>query len=536
MSEIRNVQTESHPAEPLSAPILFHYVHPQSEHRRQNSQNLHIEIPKHKPSSQVVEVSRRKDTEAEDENEKEKGPGLFARLKSCARMRKHAPSSTAAQPKKKRWAILIGIILLLIVIGCIALATQLTRRGDRTPTQQQWLNLTGYPPMPTGISTIVRPDLAKQENQCTSPETMWSCSLPKEIQNEVAPNNPDQPNFRFEIKFRNGTVPSNMTIPINDGKIVPSKRANDPFTNDFFTPNPSPPARADQLFLGNTTDNITEPFDGEKTPFFMTFIPAFPINPNDPSFNSSLSDSLTSRSIPEILEPRQITNLSSAIPAPDTLDDGSAAPANLLPTSPFPFSQPIRLYNRGLQDEHYGFYLYFDKSIFLTDTTPLGIESNTTTTSSDTLANDSSGGSLRSSARARCTFTQTRFLVRFYTNPAFPATLLNGGAGARNTSINSAINYTPPGSFPYPASISIDRHGGNINKKLVYCYGVDELQVINADVKSIVVEKRGVGGPGLVNPAPGLVQFEGQQESFDENAGGIDGGIGGCECSWQNWR
>ena len=551
MSEIGTLQeTRQHEQSPAQPPAFYNYVnYPQDESRRDAPTNVYFQNREYKPSPEISQMPAREEASEEKakKEEQEVKPSFFSRLKSCTKSRNSKGSSSRTNPKKRRWAYLIGVVLLLMIIGMVALATQLTRHGDHTPTQQQWLNLTGYPPMPTGISTIIRPDLVKQQDQCVTPNTLWSCSLPKEDQAEVAPNDADQPNFRFEIKFHNGTVPSNTTIPISESDLAEvSKRANDPFTNELFTPNPTPPSRAEQIFLGNTTDNITGPFDGEKTPFFTTFIPAFPVDPNDPTINAtSTNTNLEAREI-EPLQERQKRNLSSAIPAPSVQDDGSAAPANLLPADPYPFSQPIRLYNRGLQDEHYGFYMYFDRSIFLGSSSPISTHNNTpprTNIKRQTAAatgNDTNGGALRSQAQARCTFAQTRFLVKIYTNPAFPATLLNGGAGViegmNNKSSNSATNYTPPGSFPYPTSISIDRHGGNVNKKLVYCYGVDELQVIDEDVKSVIVERRSVGGTS-VNAAPGLVEFEGEEDQdFDESAGGIDGGSGGCECSWQNWN
>lgn len=462
-----------------------------------------------------------------------KKSGMFANIRSLFK-KKRAKTEENSKAKKRKWSLIVAIPLLLVVIACILLATLLTRHGDGTPTQSQWLNLTGYPPIPTGISTIAMPDAVQEQSQCVAPATMWSCALPKENQAEMAPNGPDQPNFRFEITFKNGTVPANMTIPVKDlrkrsDNLV--RRANDPFTNDLFNPNPAPPSRADEIFMGNTTDNITEPFQGEDTPFFMTFIPVFPLDP----FNSTQSSFTGSKQLA-----RRDSNNSNIIPAPDVLDDGSAAPANLLPTSPYPTSQPIKLYNRGQQDEHFGFYIYYDKAIFLRSTTPLNTSEFSNNNGVDPA--DQNGGCTREQSRLRCTLSQTRFLVRMWTNPAFDGALLSpimsNNSGAGN---NSATDFNRPGSFPYPTTISLDRHGGNINKKAVYCYGVDDLQVIQNDVKGIVPELRGVDGH-LINPAPPLVE-EGSgsgnattDEDFDPDAGGIDGGTGGCGCVWQNWN
>jgi hypothetical protein len=126
-----------------------------------------------------------------------------------------------------------------------------------------------------------------------------------------------------------------------------------------------------------------------------------------------------------------------------------------------------------------------------------------------------------------------------WTNPvAFGATLLSPIAdNSTNTTTgpqNSATDFNRPGSFPYPTTITVDRHGGNINKKAVYCYGVDSLQVIQENVRAIVAEFRGVEGT-IINPAPALVNGTVSDDNFDQEAGGIDGGTGGCECTWQNW-
>lgn len=455
---------------------------------------------------------------------------IFSKMK-CLHRKKKSDERDNPKKTKRRWTIIIAIVMFLIVLACILLATLLTRSGDGTPVGSQWLNLTGYPPIPTGISTIARPDAVKAQSQCVAPTTLWSCALPKESQAEVAPNNPDQPNFRFQITFRNGTVPANLIIPVQDAlprSVHLRSRANDVFTNDLFDPNPNPPSRADQIFMGNTTDNITQPFDGEQTPFFISFIPVFPVDPS----NSTTKTSSTLR-----LSARQSSNASDSIPAPDVLDDGSAAPANLLPSSPYPTSQPIKLYNRGQMDEHYGFYMYYDKAIFLHSTAAINTSEFSNNGGID--PEDENGGSTRILSRLRCTFSQTRFLVRMWTNPTFGATLLGPTSPINGTdsAVNSATDFNRPGSFPYPTTISLDRHGGNINKKAVYCYGVDDLQVIQTNVKTIVPENRAVNGV-LINPAPALVNgsFGGDSEgSFDQEAGGIDGGTGGCECVWQNW-
>lgn len=442
--------------------------------------------------------------------------------------------------KRRRWYIVIAVGLLLMVITSIVLATQLTRKGDETPVQSQWLNLTGFPPMPTGISTIARPDPAVEDSGCVNLDTLWSCAVPKEDQASIAPNDPDQPNFRIEIRFRNGTVPANETLSLPSSTAsrrsidIVQKRQNDPFTNALFAPTPAPPATAEQIFLGNTTDNITFPFNGEATPFFITFIPTNPVLPA--AFNDTSSR----------LRIRQTSNSSndvtSGVPPPDIATDGTAAPANLLPDSPLPYSQPIQLYNRGQSTEHYGFYSYFDRAIFLTNTTADGQNGP---------LEDQNGGSTKEQANWRCTFSQTRFLVRIWTNANFGATLVNGGPtvfpnsqgnGATATTANStATDFTAPGSFPYPVSITLDRHGGDMNKKGAYCYKMDPSGdgkiIIDDKSPQVLLENRGAGGI-QINPAPSKLNLPGGGNAggtFDPNAGGIDGGTGGCSCEWRNW-
>lgn len=425
---------------------------------------------------------------------------------------------------KRRWIIGISFALLIIIIVSIVLAVTLTRRGDGTPVESQWLNLTGFPAMPTGIMTIAAPNMVAQQKQCISPTTMWSCAVPKEDRNEIGGNDPDQPNFRFEITFRNGTVPSNMTIPVNKLE----GRASNPFTNSVFVPNPSPPNQADQIFMGNTTDNITAPFNGENTPFYITFMPIFPTIPD--GFNDYSTKRLVRR--------QSNSSLLDAIPAPELAADGSAAPASLLPTTPFPISQPIRLYNRGLQDEHYGFYMYYEKSIYLSG---FHIDANGLVDGSQDPADaDQDGGSTKTTATARCSFAQTRFLFKIFTNAAFDGELLSGPSSENSTdlsevkkqqSANSATNFVQPGSFPYPASVVLDRHGGDIDTKAVWCYGMSGGGIVK-DHKIIVGEDRSVGG-SLINGVPSLL---GNSTSFNRTAGGIDGGTGGCSCLWQNWQ
>ena len=414
---------------------------------------------------------------------------------------------------RRRWYLLIGAFFLIIVIVAIALATTLTRKSDSTPVQSRWANLTGYPPMPTGIATIAGAEQQFEKTSCTTTPNLWSCALPKgDLQTTNRPYSAHEPSFRVEILFRNGTY-ANSTTTAGSNSTNLHRRDNQ-------TPSPSPPSTADQIFLGNTTDDISEPFNGEETPFYMTFMSSahVPMGSIFKRSNSSIDANSTS----------------IIIPPPAENSDGTVPAAVMYP---LPSSQPVRLYNRGKSTEHYGFYTYFDKSIFLSSESTLGHTPN------EGQAEDRDGGSTQENAHARCTWSQTRFLVQIWTQPSKLNYSLLPPAGNRNgtstssgataittsstaTSSSSATDYTQPGSFPYPVTITEDRHGGDPDKKSLYCYGVvDAGQHYNISNSKLQLESRDSGGGKLVNPAP----------NPPSAYGGIDGGSGGCSCQWTNW-
>lgn len=509
--------------------------------------------------------SRRRRQEREDAMGRKAG-GLW-RGRGCFSERGCFGRTGREGRTRRRWYVVIATIFIIIIVVAVALATTLTRKGDQTPIQSQWLNLTGYPPMPTGISTIARPNAAVASSGCVHPSTMWSCAMPKEEQAENKSNDPDQPNFRVQVRFQNGTFDHSTAITRNDtksekrsllragnavsaGGFIREKllRARDAFTDALNSPSPSPPSTEEQIFLGNTTDKVTSaPFDGEETPFYITFISPSPANPSSLSKraeNSTVDDTPASWTFPDV---------TSVIPPPSVDSDGTAAAASLYP---LPTSQPVRLYDRGLPTEHYGFYTYYDRSIFLKSTGLLN------STDPGEVPADRKGGSTKVAANVRCTWSETRFLVRIWTNPSEAGMAILPGEDASPTSTStpdpsatdtnsahnatiSATDFSRPGSFPYPVTITLDRHGGNQDKKMVYCYGMDDRQNIVAEDKKLYFEFRGFGGK-LVNPADNL--FNGQEDEEEDTnkdtddeeedmswAGGIDGGTGGCSCEYRNW-
>ncbi|KAL4952699.1 hypothetical protein BDW69DRAFT_195430 [Aspergillus filifer] len=453
---------------------------------------------------------------------------------------------------RRRWYAAICLLFVAIVVGAVLLAVFLTRNGDGTPVQSQWLNLTGYPPMPTGISTIAGPENQEAESGCIKPTSLWSCALPKEQQDANEPYAANRPNFRVEIRFQNGTYNHSTALANEtDTKALDTRSLFARSVNQLYNPSPDPPSEKEQAFLGKTTDNITAPYKGEETPFYITFLStqhlssSSDLHKRDNDSSDSDSDSKSNTTA--------FPNLDKLIPSPPVDSDGTAAPAVL---HPLPSSQPVRLYNRGEDSEHYGFYSYFDKSIFLSSDASL-------TDSGENAKGDLDGGSTKKDARVRCTWSETRFLVKIWTKgDKLGRRLLDRNNGTttgnsnstttdsqnRNSttttmtnSTSSALDFVSPGSFPYPVTITLDRHGGDAAKKTVYCYGMIEGMHINGTEVKLQMEDRGFGGT-LVNSAPGIFNFgssggnETDSDSEDgEKEGGYDGGSGGCGCEWVNW-
>ncbi|KAI1468876.1 uncharacterized protein F4812DRAFT_424981 [Daldinia caldariorum] len=403
--------------------------------------------------------------------------------------------------KRRRVCLAICGILIAAIILAVLLAVFLTRRRpDENPTPSIWLNLTDFPPMPTGVLTVSGPDNSEAKSGCLlrTPETAWSCSLPKEEHDSVAPHQPDQPEFIFQIQYDNDTRALwNMT---NEEQADRKKF----LTDDGFTPDPAPPSIAEMRFLGNTTDHIEEDDKaGEPTPFFISLLTAIekPVGPNMLTRRQGSNDAIGSRD-------DSGSNFKLNLPPPRTNGDGTVGPAQLFPR---PIQQPIRLFDRGLPTEHYGFYTFFDKTIYMVDT----LERN---------SGDEDGGSTLAEAKSIVIFAQTRFLVQIWTRMENTTRLIGGSGGAVPWTNGSAAANTP-GTMPYPVTVTEDMHGGDKSKKTTYRYGILDSHALNTTDVQLILSNPGSGGT-LVNPA----------EDADPALGGIDGGTGGCKCEWINFK
>jgi hypothetical protein len=453
------------------------------------------------------------------------------------------PLKPKKKKSKKRWWCCCFCFILLLLVGLgIALAIILSRKhkaASQTQTQTQtqsstatFVTVTNFPPVPTGQLTIARPNLRTSVSGCVNPGTMWSCAVPKEQQDAIKPNSPDQPNFVVKIDYDNSSLPSTQRLRAREptsGTLHAMSwarrallSARDASATPLLTPSPAAPTIEDQAFLGKTTDNITAPFEGESTPFFISFTPPAPGSSSSKAKVKRQNSGNAATSTVNV-----IPNLSTAIPIPEVQPDGTAEPANLLP---FPVFQPLRLYNRGSPDEHYGFYTYFERNIFMKS---VSIQNASQQLMGDATA-DENGGSTFVGANARCSWRDTRFKVQIWTNKGKTAQLLpspSGSAPAKPTS--TAQDFVQPGTFPYPVTITLDRHGGGLTTKMLFCYGMDDRGHIDIHEGRFQPETRNFSGI-LVNPALG--PFTNVNVTAAQGGpGGIDGGTGGCLCEWSNF-
>jgi hypothetical protein len=210
-----------------------------------------------------------------------------------------------------------------------------------------------------------------------------------------------------------------------------------------------------------------------------------------------------------------IGGLGITLPSPELTESGTGAPARLLPLA---VQQPVRLYDRGLPTEHYGFYTYYRRTLYVKSTTVL---KNSSVQNDVPL--DENGGSRETEADFLVTWAQTRFLVKIWTKRQDTARLLSKGSKA---GIQDTAQLTRPGTMPYPVTMKIDSHGGDPTQKFVWAWEVDDRQRIQTDRNSTTfllndLEKGGT----VVNP----------RKDRNPSFGGVDGGSGGCRCEWINF-
>lgn len=468
--------------------------------------------------------------------------------------------------KRRRICLAICGIVLAGLIVMIVLIVVLTRRAPAPEALEEniWLNLTNFPPIPTGVLTVAGTDNTQAVTGCVQPPTMWSCALPKE-QHQAAraaglPYAPNQPSLIFQIQFDNNTrqlwnfvgepphpapVPPARPIPTVTSRaaltqVAPGLATLLPRSGDGekdaglekrqqqqfdpgFVPTPPPPSFQEIWFLGNTTDGIVSDIKaGEPTPFYISLLADVnsTVGPNVLSRRQatpSPQPSPLNTSAPNLTPS---VNLSSLLPPEELNPDGTGAPARFMPR---PLAQqPLRLYDRGLPTEHYGFYAYFNRTIYLRSVTPLVNPLNPEAPPLDPVPADLDGGAPQTEARFVVTWAETRFKVSIWTRMSNTTRLLGNGTrpGRDGTTL-----FAQPGTMPYPVTITTDQHGGNPARKRVYHFSVDERQRIHRGDAKLIENNLAFGGTLVNNKVGG-----------DPTQGGFDGGTGGCKCEWVNFK
>lgn len=424
-------------------------------------------------------------------------------------------SGREGRKRRRVWAgLCFGITVLLILI--IALAVVLSRPHAAAAQPSIWVNLTDFPPMPTGVLTVVGPQNNATVSSCTEPSTLWSCSLPKDLQAANAPFKPNQPTVVFQIQWDNSTARSWKTA---DGQAPPKAplssrgisfsslassiiRARDAAKG--FVSSPPPPSFNEMYFLGDTTDGIqSDKKAGEPTPFYISVLR---------SVNATIPQpALTKRQ-----DPTTGAGLARIAPAPTLEEDGTPAPAAMIPQ---PVQQPVRLFDRGLPTEHYGFYTYFSRTIYLKSVEVLN------RTDDANVPLDEDGGCRKSEANFMTTWSETRFLVRIWTKKLdSTGSILIGTRGQKASSDSQKTDLIRPGTMPYPVSMTLDTHGGDRSKKLVWEWPMDSRQKLDM-----------INGKALVNNMARTGSLINPRSTGDAKYGGFDGGTGGCKCEWVNW-
>ncbi|KAK8088836.1 hypothetical protein PG997_003797 [Apiospora hydei] len=443
---------------------------------------------------------------------------------------------------RQRRRVYLGICggILAVIILIIVLVVVLTRKWSPSgPEQSIWLNLTDFPPMPTGVLTVAGADTPVVTDGCVelTASTAWSCAVPKDQQDPRNPNPSEVPEFIFQIQYDNssrqlwkndnnqGPQRGNQEIFQSASKPAPTSRPKNDLGSgtigqrdvgkyDFgFNPNPAPPSLREMSFLGNTTDEIqSDNKAGEPTPFYISLLPSLEatVGPNmtqDDSASNNGRRDLGSGIDTAPINGTSGWNLTNVLPPPETNPDGTGAKARLYPLAT---QQPLRLYDRGLPTEHYGFYTYFNKTVYLFNT-------------AETTPTDRSGGARLADARFLVTWTEVRFVVQMWTRMGNSSRLIGNGTapGKEGTTVHAR-----PGTMPYPVTIAEDLHGGNPFRKATFYYGMDRQSRVNQTDSKLILVNRGFGG-ALVNDL---------SKEPDLSLGGVDGGTGGCKCEWVNWQ
>lgn len=341
---------------------------------------------------------------------------------------------------KSKWIIYIAAATTLITIAIVS-ALVVTMRPKQGPAAITGLNnLSGFPALPAGLAQIL-PQGAPETpaSACVLPSTLWSCDLPPDTLFPTTDGTEKLPNFEFTIRVRDAA-----TTPVSATQWAP-------FPEKI-------PGDLEYTKLASVDGIQSDNKAGEKTPFYISL--------------QTDQKPLVARDDVDTRRSRRSISKRQAAKVPSQM-----LPGTLL-------NQPLRLFDRGLATEHYGFFVYYQKTIHV-------LAADLSSVTQLTSASDANGGvSAIVSNSQVVAWEDTRFRVAIWTKKRTSGQMdVIGAEGQRLSSQIGAFD----GSFPYPVSIVQDRNG---SKGQVW-YGKKSFQA-----ESIVAEE----------------------------AGKV------CSCEWRNWR
>jgi hypothetical protein len=311
----------------------------------------------------------------------------------------------------KCWAIsgLIVVILVAIVVGVVM---GVRSRSHNMPPKSE-NNSPYFPNLPLG-NVVVRPfQRADRLSTCVARPYQWSCELPPDtkVPKTNATNDGFKvPEFRFTIKHRE------------------SKSASGPKSSWIPIPR-NVPNIADYENV-SAVDGVTDA--GEDTDFYITLTASAGFQATDSQaggkeFNDSKREIIKEES-------------------------------HMLPATAA--NQPLRLFDRGLDTEHYGFHLYFDKTIQFANSSRL-------------ISSRDIGGVSAEASRYRIQWSNTRFKVTIFTKK-----------------IAKVVESTLATEMGLPVDIWEDRVGGDRRGRIITAWHLDEKGTVGKHVG--IAEKKGV--------------------------------------------
>ncbi|KAG0131286.1 hypothetical protein HOY82DRAFT_646655 [Tuber indicum] len=332
-----------------------------------------------------------------------------------------------------------GLILLVIVIVAIAVGVVTTREGRRGSgdgaASKESANVRP-PGLPEGPHTVKPRGIPKELSSCVPKPSLWSCDLPNDSpfpKVDSPPHRDALPEFRFKIKTQKGTGPGSG----------PRTSASE-----------KTPDKEDYASVAEDDGVQGHPKSGEGTKYYISLMTRDPSRTTD-NMPSPVSGTIVS---PKPQRKRRLHFKRQDPPAPVK---------NLFPETVE--DQPLLLFDKGLATEHYGFHMYYTKTVRVAS--PDG-----------SLATDPAGGLPSDGAGTDVNWERTRFKVVIWTRKR-----LNERAELIDPPGHTAQDPADTDDFPYPVSIIQDRYG---DKGLVTTYNPDPT-IISEDSGECLCEWRG---------------------------------------------